>query len=208
VEDFIEFFRDPPEVASLKMLSWNDRELGGDGFVSWKPFDHPQLGRVELGGWKTKFTVQNPPPKFLRAECEKLSRFALSHAASAPHLLTHLETEELAQGLRRIELVVENAGYLPTHVTRVAADKKLARPVEVRIELPQGARLVSGEREVELGHLAGRSALAGNKWKSPAFFEGLPSDYARRTVWVVRGEGTVEVEVRGGRAGSARLETK
>jgi murein tripeptide amidase MpaA len=205
VEDFIEFFRDPPEEASLKMLSWNDRELGGDGFVSWKPFDHPQLGRVELGGWKTKFTVQNPPPKFLRAECEKLSRFALSHAASAPHLLTHLETEELAQGLRRIELVVENAGYLPTHVTRVAADKKLTRPVEVRIELPQGARLVSGEREVELGHLAGRSALAGNRWKSPAFFEGLPSDYARRTVWVVRGEGPVRVEVRGGRAGTARL---
>jgi hypothetical protein len=52
VEDFIEFFRDPPEVASLKMLSWNDRELGGDGFVFWKPFDHPQLARVELGAGK------------------------------------------------------------------------------------------------------------------------------------------------------------
>jgi murein tripeptide amidase MpaA len=208
VEDFIEFFRDPPEEASLKMLAWNDRELGGDGFVSWRPFDHPQLGRVELGGWKTKFTAQNPPPKFLRAECEKLTRFALSHAATAPRLLTRLETEELSQGLRRIELIVENAGYLPTHVTSVAADKNLTRPVEVGIELPQGASLVSGEREVELGHLAGRSALAGNRWKSPAFFEGLPSDYASRTVWVVRGEGPVQVEVRGGRAGTARLETK
>jgi murein tripeptide amidase MpaA len=208
VEDFIEFFRDPPEEASLKMLAWNDSELGGDGFVSWKPFDHPQLGRVELGGWKTKFTAQNPPPKFLRAECEKLTRFALSHAATAPRLLTRLETEELSQGLRRIELVVENTGYLPTNVTSVAADKKLARPVEVRIELPQGANLVSGEQEVELGHLAGRSALAGNRWKSPVFFEGLPSDYANRTVWVVRGEGPVRVEVRGGRAGTARLETR
>jgi murein tripeptide amidase MpaA len=208
VEDFIEFFRDPPEEASLKMLAWNDRELGGDGFVSWRPFDHPQLGRVELGGWKTKFTAQNPPPKFLRAECEKLTRFALCHAATAPRLRTRLETEELSQGLRRIELTVENVGYLPTHVTSVAADKKLARPVDVGIELPQGASLVSGEREVELGHLAGRSALAGNRWKSPAFFEGLPSDYASRTVWVVRGEGPVQVEVRGGRAGTVRLETK
>jgi murein tripeptide amidase MpaA len=208
VEDFIEFFRNPPEEASLKMLAWNDRELGGDGFVSWKPFDHPQLGRVELGGWKTKFTAQNPPPKFLRAECEKLTRFVLSHAATAPRLRTRLETEELSHGLRRIELVVENAGYLPTHVTSIAADKNLARPVEVEIELPQGASLVSGEREVELGHLAGRSALAGNRWKSPAFFEGLPSDYASRTVWVVRGEGPVQVEVRGGRAGTTRLQTE
>jgi hypothetical protein len=24
VEDFIRFFRDPPEEASLKMLAWND----------------------------------------------------------------------------------------------------------------------------------------------------------------------------------------
>jgi murein tripeptide amidase MpaA len=208
VEDFIEFFRDPPEEASLKMLAWNDRELGGDGFVSWRPFDHPQLGRVELGGWKTKFTTQNPPPRFLRAECEKLTRFALSHATAAPRLRTRLKTEELSRGLRRIELVVENTGYLPTQVTSVAADKKLAKPVEAEIELPQGASLVSGEREVELGHLAGRSALAGNRWKSPAFFEGLPSDYAGRAVWVVRGEGPIRVEVRGGRAGAARLETE
>jgi murein tripeptide amidase MpaA len=208
VEDFIEFFRDPPEEASLKMLAWNDRELGGDGFVSWRPFHHPQLGRVELGGWKTKFTAQNPPPKFLRAECEKLTRFALSHAATAPRLRTNLKTEEISQGLRRIELVVENTGFLPTHVSSVAADKKLTRPVEVRMELPQGASLVSGEQEVDLGHLAGRSALAGTRWKSQAFFEGLPSDYAGRTVWVVRGEGPVEVEVRGGRAGTAQLRTE
>jgi murein tripeptide amidase MpaA len=207
VEDFIEFFRDPPEEASLKMLAWNDRELGGDGFVPWRPFDHPQLGRVELGGWKTKFTTQNPPPRFLRAECEKLARFALSHAATAPRLQTSLKTEQLSQRLRRVELIVENAGYLPTNVTRVAADKKLAKPVEAEIEFPTDASLVSGEREVELGHLAGRSALAGNRWKSPAFFEGLPSDYAGRAVWVVRGEGPVRVEVRGGRAGTARLAT-
>jgi murein tripeptide amidase MpaA len=208
VKDFIEFFRDPPEEASLKMLAWNDGELGGEGFVPWRPFDHPQLGRVEIGGWKTKFTAQNPPPKFLEAECEKLTRFALSHASTAPRLRTRLTTEELSPGLRRLELVVENAGYLPTNVSRVAADKKLARPVEVRLDLPEGASLVSGEREVELGHLAGRSALTGNRWKSPAFFEGLPSDYASRTIWVVRGEGPVEVEVRGGRAGTAHLRTE
>ena len=65
VDDFIEFARHPPEEAALKMLAWNDRELNGEGFVPWKPFDHPQLGRVEVGGWKTKFTFQNPPPKYL-----------------------------------------------------------------------------------------------------------------------------------------------
>ena len=206
VKDFISFFRDPPEEASLEMLAWNDKELGGEGFSPWRPFDHPQLGRVEVGGWKTKFTHQNPPPKFLRAECEKLYRFALAHASTAPRLEANLQAEELSAGVRRVELRVENTGYLPTNVTRVAADKKLVKPVKVALSLPRGASLVSGEPEVNLGHLAGRSALVGGGWKAPAFFQGLSSDYARQYVWVVRGEGPVEVEVRSEKAGVVRLE--
>ena len=130
VENFIEFFRDPPEGAALKMLRWNDEELDGEGFVPWKPFEHPQLGWVEIGGWKTKFTYQNPPPKYLEAECEKLARFALAHASCAPRLRAGLKCEDLAGGLRRVELTVENTGYLPTNVTRIALDKKVAKPVK------------------------------------------------------------------------------
>ncbi len=205
VDDFIRFFRDPPEEASLKMLRWNDEELEGEGFVEWSSFDHPQLGHVEIGGWKPKFTFQNPPPRFLAAECERLTRFALSHARAAPRLEASLETEDLSPGLRRVELRIENAGYLPTNVTRLAIDKNLARPVEANIRLPEGAELVAGEAEVEIGHLAGRSALAGNAWKRPTFFVGLPSEYARRIEWVLRGTGPVEVEVRSEKAGTVRL---
>lgn len=207
VEDFIEFFRNPPEEAQLRMLAWNDKELGGEGFVPWTPCEHPQLGRVEIGGWKTKFTNQNPPPKFLKAECEKLARFALSHASTAPRLEARLEVEELSPGIRRIELIVENTGYLPTNVTRVALDRKLVKPVRAEIKMPEGTSLVSGKAEVELGHLAGRSALWGNRWKSAAFFDGLPSDYARRVVWVVRGTDPLQVEVSSERAGTVQLES-
>src|ERR687894_363184 len=158
VKNFIQFFRDPPEEASLKMLAWNDRELGGEGFSPWTPFDHPQLGRVEVGGWKTKFTHQNPPPKFLEGECEKLARFALAHASTAPRLEADLLAEDLGPGVRRLELRVQNTGYLSTNVTRVAADKKLVKPVRAVLSLPERTELVSGEPEVDLGHLAGRPA--------------------------------------------------
>jgi hypothetical protein len=75
------------------------------------------------------------------------------------------------------------------------------------LELPPDATLVSGEREADLGHLAGRSALTAHRWKNPPFFQGLPSDYASRKVWMVRGDGPIEIEVRGGRAGTVRLGT-
>ncbi len=207
VADFIEFFRNPPEEARLKMLSWNDAELNGKGFVEWTSFDHPQLGRVEIGGWKSKFTVQNPPPHLLEAECEKLCRFALSHARTRPLLQANLETEELSPGVRRLRLTVENTGFLPTNVTKVAADKNLVKPVTVKLNLPGGTELVSGKRETELGHLAGRSALLGNRWKDPTFFNGLPSDYASRPEWIVRGKGSVGVEVTSEKAGTLRLKS-
>ena len=206
VEDFIAFFRDPPEEASLAMLRWNDEVLGGEGFVDWKPHQHPQLGRVEIGGWKTKFTFQNPPPEFLEAECEKLTRFALAHASCAPRIEAELEVEDLADGLRKVEVWVRNTGYLPTNVTKMAQEKGVTKTVKAEITLRERASLVSGETEVDLGHLAGRSALAGNSWKSPAFFAGLPSDYAARAVWVIRGAGPVRVEVRSEKAGTVRLE--
>ncbi|MGB3681975.1 MAG: M14 family metallopeptidase [Rubrobacteraceae bacterium] len=207
VEDFIEFFRNPSEEDQLALLTWNDRELDGEGFSPWTDFDHPQLGRVEIGGWKTKFTMQNPPRHLLEPECEKLARFALAHASAAPKLAARLEVEEISPGLRQVDLTIENTGYLPTNVSQVSVDKELVKPVEVELALPEGTDLVSGETLVKVGHLAGRSALAGGRWKSPVFFQGLPSDYARRIRWVVRGEGPVGFEVRGGRSGTVRLET-
>ncbi len=46
VEDFIEFFRNPPEEASLRMLAWNDAELGGEGFVRGNPSTIPSSGAL------------------------------------------------------------------------------------------------------------------------------------------------------------------
>ncbi len=36
--------------------------------LDWIPWEHPQLGPVEIGGLQSKFTLQNPPEAFLEAE--------------------------------------------------------------------------------------------------------------------------------------------
>ncbi|MFN8378082.1 MAG: hypothetical protein U0452_05365 [Anaerolineae bacterium] len=43
----------------LKLLAYNDEHLGGKGFVNWTPFDHPQPGPVEIGGWTHMYTFRN-----------------------------------------------------------------------------------------------------------------------------------------------------
>ena len=68
IEDykFIEWYREHPVEDDLKLLKWNDEVLGGNGFVPWYPFQHPQLGPVELGGWNALYTWSNPPHALLK----------------------------------------------------------------------------------------------------------------------------------------------
>lgn len=187
------------EVAGLNLLRWNDRELSGEGFVNWTPFDHPQLGKVEIGGWKTMFTLKNPPHHLLHQEVHKSMRFTLAHADSAPRLaVTDLTATALEDGYVRISAVVRNTGYLPTYVTEQAKAMGQAKPVTVEISLPEGATLVSGQARQEIGDLQG--------WINTGYYVFAAPDPFRkekRMEWVVRATrpGTCTVTARSPRAG-------
>ncbi len=75
-----------------------------------------------------------------------------------PLLRVHsAEATSLGDRTWRVRLVVQNDGWLPTNVTEKAVEKKLVRPVEAEITLPEGAILVTGTAKIELGQLSGRS---------------------------------------------------
>ena len=71
--------KDHPAEDDLKLLRWNDEQLDGKGYVDWYPFEHPQLGEVELGGWDVMYCWGNVPPQFLEREIAPHSDFALWH---------------------------------------------------------------------------------------------------------------------------------
>jgi hypothetical protein len=61
-------YRTPSESDSVKNMKninekWVDffkKETNGKGFVDWQPYEHPQLGKIEIGGW-VHFYKKNPP---------------------------------------------------------------------------------------------------------------------------------------------------
>ena len=164
--------RDVPEKVrereAAMLLAWNDRELAGQGFIDWQPFRHPQLGEVEIGGWEPKFVRQNPPGRFLPEECHKCCMFTLKHAAASP-LLRIKDPRAAAVGagvggtaqLYKITAIIENRGYLPTNLTDMAVQVKVARPVVAELATAPGVKLVYGQARTETGHLEGRSAATG-----------------------------------------------
>ena len=63
-----------------------------------------------------------------------------------------------------VRLVLENTGWLPTNVTEKAVERKAVRPVEVELELPEGARVVAGKEREEAGQLEGRVERRAILW--------------------------------------------
>jgi hypothetical protein len=61
------WYTGPTEAEELGVLAWSD-EHHPEMFVPWYPFQHPQLGPVELGGWDEMCTWTNPPLSLLADE--------------------------------------------------------------------------------------------------------------------------------------------
>lgn len=189
------------KIGELEYLRWNDEELGGEGFVDWHPYDHPQLGRVEIGGWKTKFTAQNPPGKLLEAELRPHYEWVLYLAGTLPRVaIDDVEVENLGDGFWRVTAEVGNRGLLPTNLTEQAARIGRARPVEVRLDA-RGMEVVHGSETQSIGHLAGsisRYGGAGARSMGQLLYGaggGAPGESSCRATWILRGRAGGEVVV-------------
>lgn len=167
-----------------RILAWLDQELGGQGFVPWTPFEHPQLGPVEIGGFQLKQVVQNCPPAFLPEECAKNARFCLRQARTMPRLvLSELAVSKVDQQTWRIAARVQNAGYLPTFLTQVGLDLKTVKPVTAELQVPAGA-VVHGQAKLELGQLDGRAGRAG-VFANGTFRQGKELPMEQAVQWLV-----------------------
>jgi len=209
IEDykFIEWYREHPLEDDLKLLKWSDEVLGGKGYVEWYPFDHPQLGPVELGGWNRLYAFRNPPLEFLEQEIAPFSDWLVWHLLISPRLeLYEVSAKPLGEGAYHVRLVVHNTGWLPTYVTKKALEKKIVRGVVCEIELPEGATLETGKQREEIGQLEGRAY----KPSAPAviFHAADATEDRAKVEWVVRAPqgGVVKLTARHERAGVVTAE--
>jgi hypothetical protein len=147
-----------PVEDEIKLLRWSDQALGGDGFVAWRQFNHPQLGPVEIGGFDLIRYWFNVPFDRLEKEVAPHSDWLIYLGLATPRLaIRSFAAEPVGENLWRLRLVVENSGWLPTHGSQQALDQQIVDGVSVELMLPAGARLVEGESSQQLGQLAGRT---------------------------------------------------
>jgi murein tripeptide amidase MpaA len=200
--DFQPWRREHPLEDDLKLLKWSDEALDGKGYIDWYPFEHPELGPVELGGWDWFYALKNPPSHLLEKEIAPFADWLIWQLLISPRLeLFDVELKALGSDTHQIRLVVHNTGWLPSYVTKKALERKLVRGVVCEIGLPEGATLVSGKPREELGQLEGRA------YKPSIHFvyyqSDVPSERAK-VEWIVHAPegGSVRLTARHERAGA------
>jgi len=201
---YIDWFRDHPVEDDLKIFRWSEDKLGGLAHAGWKPFNHPELGPIEIGGWNRFHAFGNPPPQFLEREVARFPRWLLWQALLSPKLeLVTADALALGDGAWRVRLVVQNTGWLPSYVSKRALERKVVRGVIAEIAIPRSGELVSGKRREEIGQLEGKAY----KHTGISFWPDYHvTDDRGKIEWIVRGKAgdTVELVARHERAGTVR----
>lgn len=145
------------------ILNWSDTALEGKGFVPWKPFQHPDLGAVEIGGF-VPYLKTDPPP----AEMQKTISF---HADFYIKLMTRMaelrikqgEVKRLHHNLYRVTIYVANDGGFPT-ATAQGGRARTAWPVRVSLKTTAGQSIFSGRPIQRIPFLEGSGGTEKLEW--------------------------------------------
>ena len=127
----------PGENANYQ---FNQYLLFKDAFVEWKEFNHPQYGKIEIGGFKKNFGRMHPG-FLLESDAHRNMAFTIYHCYHTPKLSIDTITEKnLGDGLREITAVISNSRLMPTHSSQ-DLKYKIERPDFISIE---GVKAVAG----------------------------------------------------------------
>lgn len=178
----------------------------GDEYLEWKPFDHPQFGKVEMGGVWKKYQGR-VPPRFMNEElCHRNMAFSLYQADEMPLLrMGETSVEKVGGDVYRVFVDITNPKVTPTIMAR-AAQNNVVRP---------DLLLVDGKsvEVIAASFIDNKTLYKANPSVTPLIDQkdlkriivrnGHPGKTTRTAMLLVKGSGTVTVtydSVKGGKA--------
>lgn len=144
-------------------LAWIDATGASERFVAWSPFEHPELGPVEIGGF-APYALHEPPADARTAIADAHLRFLVALEPLVARLaIAEAEATSLGGDLWRVRAVVANEGYLPL-ATAAAGRTRTVRPARVHLVLPTSATLLAGVPRTLVEELGGSGERRELEW--------------------------------------------
>ena len=186
------------------ILKWT-KENAPQYYSSFKEYDHPTFGKVDIGGFNYKFTHQNPPENLLINELEANTKFNIRFLKTLPRLVIEDVTKEkLSDDLYKISATIGNLGYLSTTLTQAAINIKAAKPVNVKIE---GCEIINGLEETKVDELSGYSKTLTGVY----FYGNITTEEnakaRKKLIWVIKANkgDTICIKASHEKAGEAEI---
>jgi hypothetical protein len=156
------------------LLAWSDKELNGKGFVDWKPFRHPTLGEVEIGG-AVPFIENTPPSAMIEGLIKGQVPWVVEVAKKMARLkIAETKVRKLGSGVFEVRAWVENSGSLP-YPTAMGRRNQRILPLAVTLN-GQGFSILEG--------------------KARSLVPAVQAHGSQSVTWIVQAEKPVKLEIK------------
>ncbi len=154
-----------PSGDDAKWLKYDDEQAkagAASGFLDWKPFKHPQLGDVEIGGFVPGFKV-NPPDSELPRLADEQAKFVEGLCGKFPRIVAEpVAVAREGSNLWRLSVRASNEGTLAT-MAAIGVKSRRDLPTILTIDVPLD-RIVAGEKLIRSWSIAGNGGKAEAEW--------------------------------------------
>ena len=171
-----------------------------DAFVEWHPYNHPQYGKIEIGGFKKNFTRMHPG-FLLESDAHRNMAFTVYHAYHTPKLqIDTIMEKDLGDGLKEITAIISNQRLMPTHSSQ-DLKYKIERPDYISLT---GAKVIAGMTVDNRNPAAAVEQKTGPQTIEVSNIPGLGEVTVR---WIIQGSANYTITAdsrKGGVAGRAK----
>lgn len=151
------------EETGLDLLKWHDAHSDSDLFFEWKPYDHPQLGKVEIGGWNW-IEYSNPPLEDMTEVCKKSTEFIIHMAEWVPKIKIHdVKVEKIKKDIIKLSVMIINKGKLNSNITQMKAEQNPSKIV-VSIDSDSEIEYLSGDERIQIQEELGERGVCELEW--------------------------------------------
>ena len=101
------------ELLKMNSMIAYGKKNGFETFIDWKTYKHPQLGEVEIGGFKP-YVFTTPPDSLIERLIKLQVPFVNELVSLLPKIkINRVEVKSKGNGIYEIKAFIENEGYLP-----------------------------------------------------------------------------------------------
>lgn len=135
-----------PSGAALR-LRWLEENGRTGAHLGWTAFDHPELGPVEIGGYRP-FVQSDPWVQDIEGKSAGIATFLNELSSDLARIaLTEVSATDLGGGLLDLRASVTNTGWLPLR-SQWGQRTRTQRMPKLNLQLPKGAKLKAGRTQI------------------------------------------------------------